>query len=47
MRFIPNEFVDTIFLGESCYDVILMLPYSFDEIGCDTDIERPIATAGK
>ena len=47
MRFIPNEFVHAIFLGESCYDVIPVLPYSFDQIGCDTDIECPVATAGK
>jgi len=45
MRFIPHEFVHTIFLGESGHDVVPVLPYSFDEIGCDTDIECPVPTA--
>ena len=45
MRFIPYEFVHTILFGEPSYDMIPVLPYSFDEIGCDADIERPVAAA--
>jgi hypothetical protein len=42
MQFVPNQMVDTIAFGKPFYHIIPVLPYPFDEIRSDADIESTV-----
>ena len=41
MNLVPNQPMNTITLGESLYQVMLVLPDSLNGIRCDADIQGP------
>jgi len=42
MKLEPNKIMDVIFLRKTIYHIILVFPYSFDEVGCYTGIKCAI-----
>ena len=47
MHLIPDKLIDTILFCKAINNVILMLPYSLDQIRCDTHIQGTISLAGQ
>ena len=47
VKFVPDELMDAVLLGETLYEVVFVLPDSLDEVGGDAGVEGAVAFAGE